>query len=140
MSCNRLLAGSALVLTAGLSWSCGGGNPSPVTPTPSAPAVIAIVAKNGAMSFNPSPAPVKIGQTLSWHNADGLTHHVVEDAASGGDTGSISSNGGPSTGGFDAGTTAPGANSVSFKAGAAGVVHYHCSIHPSMVGSITVTQ
>lgn len=43
-------------------------------------------------------------------------------------------------GGFDTGFLAPGATSASITLNAAGSIRYHCSVHPSMLGALNVTQ
>jgi plastocyanin len=82
---------------------------------------ITIEGINGNMSFSPSTANVKVGQQIVWHNADSITH-----TASGGS--------------FDTGTVGPGGTSKAITVSAPGMVPYHCSIHPSMVGALSVTQ
>jgi plastocyanin len=127
----------------------GGGYNAPTTPSsqPSGPAPsptdvsIAIVADAGAQSFNPNPSSVRMGQTVAWRNTDTLVHHIVEDSADtgpGGDGGYGPVEGG-GTSGFDGGQEAPGAVSSTLTARTAGTMHYHCSIHPGMVGTLTVT-
>jgi plastocyanin len=98
-------------------------NPAP-TPTPAptvADVVITITGMNGAQSFSPSPATVVVGQTVSWVNKDSVVHTATGDA-----------------GGFDTGFIAPGATSAPITMGAAGSFGYHCAVHPSMTGSLTV--
>jgi plastocyanin len=75
-----------------------------------------------------------------WQNRDGVTHHIVQDADGGaaGDPGGYGA--GSASSGFDAGATAPGATSAAFSATTPGVIHYHCTIHPGMVGTLNVTQ
>jgi plastocyanin len=41
---------------------------------------------------------------------------------------------------FDTGTLAAGATSSPITLTAAGSFAYHCGIHPSMVGTLTVSQ
>jgi plastocyanin len=104
--------------------ACGADQqPNPVGPTPPAPSTtvtIDIAEMNGPNSFYPSPGSVGAGQTVVWRNGDRLTHHVVFDAIQ-----------------VDAGTTAPGTSSQPIAV-AAGTWTYHCAIHPSMVGTLTV--
>jgi plastocyanin len=125
---------SLAMLTAGLimvAASCGGGgygsNPTPmVTPTPGGPAadlVITISGISGGMSFSPNPATVKVGQTVAWRNNGGTAHTATQDA-----------------GAFDTGTIADGATSAPIVMGAAGTLSYHCTFHPSMVGSVSVAN
>jgi plastocyanin len=95
--------------------------PSP-SPTPSE-VTINIVGMNGNQSYSPSPASVSVGQQVRWHNADSIAHTATQDGS-----------------GFDTGTIAPGATSAPVTFSAAGTVSYHCSFHPSMVGSLNVTN
>jgi plastocyanin len=83
---------------------------------------IRIVGISGGMSFSPSSATVAVGQQVRWHNADSITHTASQDG-----------------GGFDTGAIPPGGTSGPITFSSAGAASYHCSIHPSMVGSLTVT-
>jgi CSLREA domain-containing protein len=80
---------------------------------------VSIVGINGSLSFSPNPAAAQSGGTVTWHNADGLTHRIVLDDLS-----------------YDSGNLPPGSDSPALAVGAAGAT-YHCSIHPTMVGTIT---
>jgi plastocyanin len=126
----------AALLLAVLASSCGGGsspsapattptpNPTP-TPTPvstSADVVISIVGDIGGMSFSPATATVKAGQTVAWRNADTDIHTATQDG-----------------GRFNTGTLARGATSAPIAMTAAGTFPYHCTFHPGMVGTLTVT-
>ena len=115
------IAGVVAALTLGAA-ACGStyGDSSPAAPTTAAPAgaiTIDVVSENGAQSFRPNPATVPAGQLVVWHNVDGVTHRVVLN-----------------DGKLDTGNIAPGAFSAPMTLGTAGP--YHCSIHPSMVGTI----
>ena len=116
-----------VVVAMGLSvWACSGssysngnsGNPNTPTPTGSGVVTINVVAVNGAQSFSPNPATLPAGQMIVWHNVDTITHRVVLDDRS-----------------VDTGDLAPGASSQALPIAAAGGA-YHCSIHPSMIGSV----
>ena len=103
----------------------GGGSSSPASPSPASPgsgsgsaSTISIVGTRGAQSFNPSPATVAQGSSISWRNADGVVHHLVANDGS-----------------FDTGDIAPGATSAALTLNGDGA-NYHCTIHPTMVGSI----
>jgi plastocyanin len=74
------------------------------------------------MSFTPASPSLQAGQQVRWHNADVITHTATQDG-----------------GGFDTGFISPGATSAPITVTAAGVVRYHCTIHPSMVGALNVT-
>ena len=68
-----------------------------------------------------TPSPVKAGSTVSVENMDGFTHTVTAD-----------------NGGFD--VTVNGGSTATFKAPAtAGTYQFHCKIHSSMHGTLTVT-
>lgn len=96
--------------------------PAP-TPTPAPAAMtIDINGMDGAQSFSPSPANVSVGQQVRWHNADSTTHTATQDG-----------------GGFDTGSIPPGATSAPITLGTPGTIRYHCAIHPSMVGTLSVT-
>lgn len=103
-----------------------GMGPSAVPTPPStvggaADVTITINSMSEAQSFSPNPGAVKVGQKVAWRNADSMAHTA---------TGS----------GFDTGSIPPGATSAPISFNAAGSVAYHCSIHPSMVGTLNVTQ
>jgi plastocyanin len=126
--------GSLAALAAGLvmtAVSCGGSgyssSPTPMTtPTSSGPAadvVITIGGIAGDMSFSPNPATVKVGQTVAWKNSGGTTHTATQNA-----------------GAFDTGAIANGATSTPIMMSAVGSLSYHCTFHPSMVGSVSVTN
>lgn len=114
------------------AWGCGsssypgGGTvqPTPVpapAPTPAPPGnvvTINVVGINGAQSFAPNPATLPAGQVVVWHNADSIIHRVVLNSGS-----------------IDTGDLTPGASSQPMAINTGGGA-YHCSIHPSMVGTI----
>jgi plastocyanin len=115
------------------AWGCGSstgayGNPVSPTPTPtpaptpppatSGVVTINVVRENGAQSFSPNPATLPADQMVVWHNIDSVTHHVVLNDGS-----------------LDTGDLAPGASSQPMSINTGGGP-YHCSIHPSMVGTV----
>jgi plastocyanin len=114
----------AVVMFAALdAWGCGGGyGGSPTTsptPTPTATTVtISITGVKGKQSFSPNPATVAAGQQVVFRNDDRVTHRVIIDDRS-----------------VDSGDIAPGASSQPLPLGAVSKP-YHCSLHPSMVGSL----
>lgn len=71
-------------------------------------------------AFGPNALEVKVGTTITWTNNDGAPHTVTADDGS-----------------FDSGRLNPG-GTFSFTFAQAGTFAYHCNIHPSMVGTITV--
>lgn len=75
------------------------------------------------MMFTPSQITVTKGGTVTWTNNDNTTHTVVDD---------LSNVGGPHSGDIAPGQT------YSFTFNKTGSFQYHCSIHPSMRGTIVV--
>jgi plastocyanin len=110
--------------------NCGGGSSyggNPTTPTPtgggtSSAITITIKGVNGKLSFSPNPASVPAGSTAIFTNSDKVTHRVVLDDMS-----------------VDTGDIAPGASSRELPLGGVNK-SYHCSIHPSMVGSLNAAE
>jgi plastocyanin len=94
------------------------------TPPPSATPpdlVITIVGVNGNLSYSPNPAAARVGQRVIWRNADSMTHTATANGGS-----------------FDTGILDPGASSAPITMGAPGAFPYLCTIHPGMVGTLTV--
>ncbi len=77
----------------------------------------------GNNSYAPNPANVKVGQQVRWHNADGTPHTATQNG-----------------GGFDTGAISPGGTSAPVTITTAGALNYHCAFHPTMVGTLNVTQ
>jgi PKD repeat protein len=98
-------------------------NPSlPPIPGPGLPdLVITITGQNGSLSFSPNPASARVGQRVIWRNSDALPHTATANG-----------------GAFDTGIVSGGANSAAIAMGAAGTFPYYCTVHPSMVGTLTV--
>jgi plastocyanin len=96
--------------------------PSPTpTPTPSV-LVIEILGERGNMSFSPANASLRVGQQVRWHNTDIQGHTATQNG-----------------GGFDTGIIAPGSTTAPITLSTPGTLNYHCEIHPSMVGTLSVT-
>ena len=120
-----ILVVAALVVLAG----CAGSSSTPATGgSSSAPASSGGSSAGGTaagtavtianFAFNPADVTVKVGQSVTWTNNDTTTHTVT-----GAD--------------FDSGPLAPGAT-YSHTFATAGTFDYHCSIHTSMTGKVTV--
>lgn len=73
------------------------------------------------MAFNPATLNVQVGTTVTWTNKDSATHRVVSD-----------------TGLFNSGDLTTGM-SYNYTFNQTGSFSYHCSIHPSMTGTVVVS-
>ena len=73
-------------------------------------------------SFNPSSITVAAGNSITWTNAGTVSHTTTADS-----------------GAWNSGPLRPGA-SFSQTFNTAGTFSYHCMIHPTMVGTVTVTS
>jgi plastocyanin len=63
---------------------------------------------------------VTVGTTVTWTNADAVSHTSTSDAS-----------------GWNSGTIPPGGR-FSFAFQSAGTFAYRCTIHPGMVGTVVV--
>jgi plastocyanin len=100
---------------------------SPTTaPSPTASGAQATVTIGGVSTyrFSPQTFTVKVGTTVTWTNNSQAPHTVTsDDGAPASFNGSLDSSGG----------------TFSFTFAQAGTYNYHCSVHPYMTGTITVT-
>ena len=118
----RPFPAAALLVTLVALHGCGSSSSSPNNPnTPSADVVITINGQNGGMSFSPAAATLRAGQTVAWRNADNLGHDATADG-----------------GAFDSRFIGAGQSSTPITMSTAGTFPYHCSIHPTMVATLTV--
>ena len=84
--------------------------------------IVSGAATKTTTAFAPNPLTKGIATpTVTWVNNDGTTHRIVSDTPL-----------------FASANLGSGA-SFSFVFTAAGTYPYHCSIHPNMVGTITIT-
>ena len=115
---------AAILSAAVVSSQCGGGKsePTPTGPgnnnTPTA-VTVSIVGTKGNGSYVPNPVPKASGEVISFKNNDTVVHRIVMDDGS-----------------ADFGNIAPGATS---EAKAVSNSNFHCTNHPSMVGSVNGT-
>jgi plastocyanin len=113
---------SILILMSAVA--CGSSSsttPTTPTPTPSADVTITIQGNRGNQSFAPEPATMRVGQSVAWRNADSVTHNATQDANR-----------------FATSNLGAGATSSPITMSTPGTFTYHCSIHPGMVGTLTV--
>jgi plastocyanin len=123
---SRLVFCTASILLVILSCMAAGCYSSPTPTATTAPPAPAgggnsVTIKNFA--FDPSLLTVKTGTVVTWVNNDGVPHALVSDAGS------------PAA--FSSDTLSTG-TSYTFTFTQAGTYPYHCSIHPSMKGTIIV--
>jgi amicyanin len=78
-----------------------------------------------SFAFSPASITVKVGDSVTWTNQDSVAHTVTADDGV---------TGGPNSQLIEKGKT------YSFTFAKAGTYTYHCSVHPSMKGTVTVTQ
>lgn len=121
LSRSMALAVGVLVFAGGCGDSDSPTAPSPPASSTPADVTITILGMSENRSFSPSPAIVRVGQTVAWRNDHTLTHTATADG-----------------GGFNTGSIAPGIVSAPIRMTSAGTFSYHCSPHPSMVGSLEV--
>ena len=74
------------------------------------------VGNSGSAAFTPNPVQATSGTTIAWKNNTGVLHHIVMDS------------------GTVIGDVAAGATVNATVSGSGG--NYHCTTHPTMVGSI----
>ena len=96
--------------------ACGGGGSS----TPPPPGTVFV--KN--ISFIPSSIAVKVGDTVTWEFKDGSTAHNV--------------NGKTDLPGFYSDNPQSG-GAFHYTFAKAGSYRYTCDVHPSMIGTVTVS-
>ena len=118
-----LVAGIILMIAAGFVAGCSSGTTPAASASaqPAAGSGTAITIKNFA--FDPPALTVKAGTVVTWTNQDGAAHTIVSD-----------------TGSPEPFTSSPFSTgqSYSFTFTRPGTYPYHCSIHPSMTGTVTV--
>ena len=128
----QLFVASALVLLAG----CGSSTDSNTPPARNLPdngiSIVLGAQTKGTSAFTPNPVTISLANfsTVVWFNDDdaggvyggsGTAHNITADDGS-----------------FASGTLPPG-SSFEGTYSAPGTYGYHCSIHPTMKGTVTVT-
>lgn len=111
----------SLALTAGCSPSTN--SSPPVAPSSPSQAVDHATVTIQAFQFKPQNVLLKRGGTVTWVNADQTAHTASPDSGSQF---------------MDTGSIAGGATSSPVVFNVSGVQPYHCAIHTSMTGTVTV--
>src|SRR5215510_12157241 len=96
-------------------------SPTPTTSGPGTPVSIVFGASTmTSTAFAPNPVTVAVGGTVTWANNDSTTHTSTSDS-----------------GAWNSGSIVPG-GTFTRTFSTAGTFTYHCSIHPNIVGTVTV--
>jgi plastocyanin len=119
MSMRRVVLILSIASATGAVLSCGGRS-SPMSPS-EALHIIVIRGNNASFSFDPVNEVIQVGQSVAWRNEDSMTHAIVDG-----------------NGLLRTGNIGPGATSGSVTLSAPATIQYHCSIHPSMKGLVSV--
>jgi plastocyanin len=82
-------------------------------------------------AYTPNPVSANVGDTVSWTNNDSTVHTVTSGAALND----------PNKGKyFDSGIIGPKGKVFSFKFDKQGSFRYFCTVHPTMIGKVSVTE
>ena len=95
--------------------------PTAIT-TPVATVTVKVVEKNEKYSFQPGTLNIKVGTQVIWTNTSDASHTVTSD-----------------TGFFNTASPIAKGQTFMFLFTQAGTFKYHCTIHPYMVATITVS-
>jgi plastocyanin len=124
MTFRGILFFAALTAVAGCSSSSSpSSSPSTTPPATSGSAAVSIPTNARTLTttaFAPNPLAVTVGTTVTWTNNDSIAHDSVAD-----------------NGLWNSGILGPG-QSFQFRFATAGTFTYKCTIHPNMVGTVTV--
>jgi plastocyanin len=113
---HTLVVITLLAVVGTLAAGCGGGKSSSGGGSQSSGTAVTI----DNLAFSPATLNVKAGQQVTWTNKQDIAHTVTADA-----------------GAFD--HQMPTGATFSFTFAKAGSFPYHCTIHPSMHGTIAVS-
>lgn len=114
---------SLVIMGAGCSAAPSTQNNSGATPVPNAASASSGQVAISNFTFQPGNITVKRGGKIVWTNRDSMAHTVTVDQAQG-----------PASAPLNQG------DSYTYTFETAGTFNYHCNIHPSMRGSVTVVE
>ena len=124
MTFRRILLVAVLSAVAGCSSSSSpSSSPSTTPPTTGSSTAVSIPTNARTLTttaFVPNPVAVTVGTTVTWTNNDSIAHDSVADG-----------------GMWNSGILGPG-QSFQFRFATAGTFTYKCTLHPNMVGTVTV--
>src|SRR3954451_13520024 len=111
------------ILGSMLAAGCGSSSSSSTTAPTATGTSVSIVSGSSTLTttaYAPHPVTGAVGGTVTWTNNDSVAHTSTANNTA-----------------WNSGTIAPGGKfSMTFPS--AGSFPYHCSIHPGMVGTVTV--
>ncbi len=110
----------ALLVAAALFSCSKDGDDDP--PTPPGPQTVTV--NMAGMAFSPATLTVKVGSIVKFNNNDGMDHTSTSTST-------------PAA--WDSGTIPPG-GSYSYTTTAVGTYPFVCGFHPTMTGTLTVTN
>jgi plastocyanin len=117
---------------------CGGGDDTglvqPGTRPPNSISIVSQAETKGTLAFNPNPLTVPLNGVVHWYNDD----NAAAGGPYGGSNGTIHTILADDNVSFSSGTINP-RGTFEHTFATAGTYAYHCSIHPTMRGTITVT-
>ncbi len=90
---------------------------------------VVILGIDGDNSYSPNPIEINAGQTVTWYNADSISHTVTSGQAGDPDEGSQ----------FDSSAIVPN-QYYSLEFNLPGEFVYYCIYHPTMVGEVIVND
>jgi plastocyanin len=117
---------------------CGGGDDTglvqPGTRPPHSISIVSRAETQGTLAFDPNPLTVPANMVVRWYNDD----NAAAGGQYGGSNGTIHSILADDIVSFSSGNITP-RGTFEHTFATAGTYPYHCSIHPTMRGTITVT-
>ena len=120
--CGRPLNGAAVTLLAMAAAACGAIEPTSTNPETNNSASTTHIVEIKQFKFVPETITVKIGDVIIWRNLDVVPHTATAEGSRW-DSGNIGNNG-----------------EWSLVTAIAGRTDYICAYHPSMTGTIIVTE
>ncbi len=115
---------ASLVMVMAVFAACSNNNSSnnPMSPNPNPGPTGSNAVNISGFAFAPATITVKAGDKVTWTNKDSTAHTVTSDDGRFASSGTLSQN-----------------QTYTVTFGTAGTFAYHCSIHPTMTGTVTVT-